>query len=295
MDDELWEHSLGSAMGLSQLDDALEVYWAGHPTTTGSYPQDYDAVGRMFDQRRLTRTFVQLPLSQRGPAPTCLQCGARPRVLDPATASTAQARAALLDLRRDSLCAVCLAKRLLSRTLPDAAFPSTVSLARNRLFRADSLSDRRQRSERDCGGREALLERLVSSAEGSDDLNDGMLALRRSLERLSRYYALVVFDGDRMGECFVACTSAMVLCSTTSAPWEAPSPPLPRALMALPEASAAYSLLRRRRRLCAAAARRPAAVPEGAHGSMERRDRWPGEGHRQRLRSDALGSRERCA
>ena len=83
--DELWEHSWGSAMGLSQLDDALEVYWAGHPDNN-----------RVISPRlRCCRPHVLRAPSDPGPLSsslfrnaagisTCLQCGARPRVLDPA-------------------------------------------------------------------------------------------------------------------------------------------------------------------------------------------------------------------
>ena len=163
------------------LKSALEVYWVAI-VETGDYSTDYKRLTRLFDDRRHTRTFEQLP-----PLPTpvgnrtCSQCGLRPRI-GRGEASHGKA----LFYAKDQLCAVCAAKRAWSGSGPPIGeVPNTHLLSRQRFFRdfpipQDAIKDKVDLplEEISCAG------------------------LREKLGRLSPYWALIVFDGDRMGEWF---------------------------------------------------------------------------------------------
>jgi|CXWL01.1.fsa_nt_gi hypothetical protein len=196
-----------------QLLASLDLYWV-------AVPRDDDlrtslvALQTAFEARRHTRTFSQLP----DPEPAvpsslaCAQCGQRVAIARPA------ARVGDWD-ERDQHCALCAAKRWLGST-NFRGFPSTQRLAHDRLLWDTRVTDAWTElstlgldidhlagSERDDLKTEiteagetqrAALERALTLLWGGDRDRS-----RRGLfSYASPYYALIRFDGDRMGEWF---------------------------------------------------------------------------------------------
>jgi CRISPR-associated protein Cmr2 len=208
----------------AQIADTFETYWVALPEDD-RYENIFARLTELFEARRFTRTFRQLPQDDGPHLKTCVQCGARAVVfsgLPPGRGFEA----------KDHLCAACGAKRLWSYTTFDQGFPSTPALARDRFFRDpgwekirrllnledDDWSDlaaawRHWRDKEDGlnptlpeGPRAESILRLVQHLDGlagqlANHLEDVEAAIAR-YEKQQPYYALLCFDGDRMGQWF---------------------------------------------------------------------------------------------
>jgi CRISPR-associated protein Cmr2 len=219
----------------AQLEQALEIYWVALPLGPDYREAFADLLGA-FENRRWSRTFPQLAGFSAHPTWCCSQCGVRPAVLQPPSAGWPEDRH--FATGRERLCGVCAAKRrrssvgaypsthrlARSRFLRDPSFaPLRAELRRidsgapagasdgegapvaieERLL--DDLDEIRQQIEAgrargvpaaDLAGRGAR--RMAESAYAAPFRSHPELVER--LFRLSPYYALVVCDGDRMGE-----------------------------------------------------------------------------------------------
>lgn len=209
----------GQANG--QLEQTFETYWAAVPLN-GNYEKAYQALTLAFEQRRFTRTFPQLPQDGGPFLRTCGQCGARAQVVQGPVSPWLDAK--------DRLCAPCAAKRVVSydrwRT-----FPSTTELAHDRFFRdprwdpiratlrlpeekwshlaaawamyqarkpGESARVPAEGSGEDVREILAALEELQLQAGDEQEIEKAL----RAYESAGAYYALVCFDGDRMGTWF---------------------------------------------------------------------------------------------
>ncbi|GEM_PF-1639421 len=200
---------------------AFQTFWVAVPEG-GDYAKAIRELQRLYDARRLTRTFPQLPDHAPGGGWTCYQCGVRPAVLDRKRVAEASRKGDGRWSRRDRLCAVCLAKREMAHSRGEP-FPSTLRLARDRLFRMPVRNDLGQCNLSEAHWIELMdrwdvfEERARSERPGSEAADRGgdrgkeslfeafccirnHETLRRRYELLSPYYALVVFDGDEMGK-----------------------------------------------------------------------------------------------
>jgi hypothetical protein len=167
------------------LGAALDVYWVAIEET-GDYTTDFQRLSRLYDDRRHTRTFEQLaPLPTPPGNQTCVQCGLRPAIGQGSASGTG---AGLFSSEKDQLCAVCAAKRIWSASAMIAAVPTTYELARQRICRNPRFREHPR-----------LRECLPLSLE---EIPESAADLRVPLARLSPYWALIVFDGDRMGRWF---------------------------------------------------------------------------------------------
>ncbi len=214
----------------AQVEASVELYWASAPLD-GDYATAFHRVGEAFAARKLTRTFAQLGKLSNARQETCAQCGARVAVVQPA-AGTRPKMPRLSRGRldsRDRLCAVCLGKRLWAFANLGAAYPSTVSLARDRFFRMAAFDGVRRAFQQQGLGEKDKIEVLARwdelaelDAAGGDQAGPGDDGLDRLLEgfrllatggsdfneaveafgKLSPYYAAVVLDGDHMGDWF---------------------------------------------------------------------------------------------
>ena len=216
----------------AQVEAGVELYWAAVPMD-GDYGAAFHRCGKAFAARKLTRTFPQLGPLAKARQETCAQCGARVAVVQPNAGmrpKMPRLSRGRLDAR-DRLCAVCLGKRLWAFEELGPAYPSTVSLARDRFFRMPLFHNLRDSLEYQGLGRDRQLELLARWDElaeldvaggggaGTDALEDDLEKLlqgyrllaqgdgdfRREVEafeKLSPYYAQVVLDGDHMGDWF---------------------------------------------------------------------------------------------
>lgn len=202
----------------AQLDSALEAYWVAAPIESEapeSYAAAFGALAQAFDDRRHTRTFAQIEaLSSDRENWACSQCGARPAVTERRKETAFPVRS-----RGERLCAVCLTKRYWDKSGPhknELRFESTHEVARDRYWRDPGLLSVR-RATKDLEGRflridDADAEELDaeaaaltrSSIEPRNKVDGKTLGkwLREIDDRCSPYYALVAFDGDKMGEWF---------------------------------------------------------------------------------------------
>ncbi len=207
----------------AHLAHTFQTFWVAVPEE-GGFEASFRRLQRLYDARRLTRTFPQLPGHAPAGGWTCYQCGARPAVVDRKRVAAASRKGDGRWSRRDRLCAVCLAKRELAHGRKEP-FPSTLRLARDRLFREpvrdllepygldearwielmdrwDVFEERARTGAPGGGGRETG---NPAGRGGEKGLFEKYLRLRederirRSYGLLSPYYAMVVFDGDRMG------------------------------------------------------------------------------------------------
>jgi CRISPR-associated protein Cmr2 len=184
-----------------QVEDAVEVCWVALPLAGGDYETTFRQVQQLFEERKRSRTFAQLPELPEGcPVWACKLCGKRPALVVRQPRINGIATGLVLDDRAqirlgdDSLCAVCAGKRLWS--FSDAAglggYPSTHRLARGRLWTAR---------------RDPELRALLTEKNEEDELLiDGdqerlEAALGTTWRHLMQpaYYAVVMVDGDRMG------------------------------------------------------------------------------------------------
>lgn len=212
-----------------QLADTFETYWVAVREDSG-YDDAYKQVSSAFEQRRFTRTFKQLAQEDGPHLRTCVQCGARAAVfLDYPHHPAFEPK--------DRMCSVCAAKRLWSWESLRDGFPSTPALARDRFFRDPNWKAARELAQRMgledddwsdlssawCGLREwkrrekkgdppvpagpraGSIRTLVKRLDGAGLTPAEETLLDVAIQACGRkkpYFALLAFDGDRMGEWF---------------------------------------------------------------------------------------------
>jgi CRISPR-associated protein Cmr2 len=201
---------------LQRITDSLEVYWVAVPINDAEPASLKSASSRLFrtyDDRRHTRTFQPVDDPEDEWPWICSLCGIRAAVLKPrGTQSWNDNR--LLN-SREKLCAVCAAKR----ADRGSSIRSTHSLARDRFFRSSAFADVRKKADDKVWSRvlDQLDELAVLAASGNEQESDLDDRFGRSvpaafnelsagdyqkLDKLSPYYAILLYDGDRMGEWF---------------------------------------------------------------------------------------------
>lgn len=205
-------------MELGQLSSTFDTFWIAVECEAAdeNFPKSYSRLSRLFDHRRHTRTFEQLPVfldPARHEHRTCVICGVRAAIFQPKNRSD-----------DDNLCAACVVKRFhpVPRSLI-SELGSTHRLARNRFLHAtrfkslrDDLfghvpkgtnSDQLVGSVLDQLDDPASLKSITLKAENSSVKNaeEMFYPKGRPVEILEEvlglaYYAIVVYDGDKMGK-----------------------------------------------------------------------------------------------
>jgi len=190
----------------NQVESALELYWIA-VAEEPDYISAYRRLARHYDERRHTRTFAGLdPLRSLERPWTCSLCGVRAAIVQPPRMGWPAGVG--FATGREQFCAICVAKRQ-GFSGGRGVFPSTHRLARSRFSRMAVFASLRSKLS------EAQQHRLL------DDLDDWLLPdnaaaargavgdswpltpdVTEALRGLSPYYAILLFDGDRMGRWF---------------------------------------------------------------------------------------------
>ncbi len=194
---------------LAALADTLEVYWVAVPIkdTLASASAE---LFRLYDDRRNSRTFLGSPRTGQEQPWVCSLCGERVALIRPKGKHWPDHR---LFKDGEKLCALCLAKRV----KPGKTIASTHALARDRFFRLRRFAEVSQQPNQQAWSRvldqwddlaklptDARLESVSETlgATAPTTFWSGANAPARSIENLSPYYAILLYDGDRMGEWF---------------------------------------------------------------------------------------------
>ncbi|MBK8233109.1 MAG: hypothetical protein IPK72_21635 [Candidatus Eisenbacteria bacterium] len=211
--------SQADRVALEHLEQAMELWWVATPLPADdprAWAEAYNTLALLALDRRWTRSFSQLtPLP--GGAATCLQCGVRPRLQ---RASVAAAKAYLSE--DEEPCAVCLTRRVASFGSQQDATPSTVLIARAPFQYHQGFARHRAAFEQSQVSDPALkqiLSELISHTVETDEPQVARKLVElarqshpdspaeidravRAITALPPYYAVVMFDGDRIGEWF---------------------------------------------------------------------------------------------
>jgi CRISPR-associated protein Cmr2 len=198
-----------------QIEDALELYWVAVSEEGEDYKATYRALADAHEDRRRTRTFPATTCLGQARPVTCSVCGMRESVLQPRPHEWPKTWT--LVSGRESLCAVCAGKRFWSMsTLPYV--PSTHRFGWDRFFRDEVFTSVRELHAQEDWSRVLedwrVLDNAYPNLEIPDEkgvaitetMREAFQTLRqnekawKALEQSSPYYALVLFDGDRMGE-----------------------------------------------------------------------------------------------
>jgi CRISPR-associated protein Cmr2 len=207
---------------VQQTIDGLEVYWVAVPVA-GPAADASRQLSRMYDSRRHTRTFApSAHYSSDQPPWVCSLCGNRVGRIQPKGKEKWPGNTVLKD--REKLCALCLAKRM------DKAqsIPSTHALARDRFFRCrqfdairgtfndkdswsrvlDQLDDMAEERHVSSRKEQQLQNKLANESRNRfGERATAAFALLTNehldaIAKLPSYYAIILYDGDRMGEWF---------------------------------------------------------------------------------------------
>ncbi len=198
--DKLKETCRGRVSG-EGLAEILDLVWTAVPATE-DYKQGFENLQRLFDQRKLTRTFS--PSAGMDAKERCTVCAKRPAV----EAQDARLSVPMLGAH-ERLCTLCRARRhKFSGKLGDLLeekYPSTAHLAAWR-----PLEDRRQDIAKLAGDADAIVHEVEDYLLGFDvaqaleeRLTGNVVAaeLKRTIAKeASGYYAVIFADGDEMGK-----------------------------------------------------------------------------------------------
>lgn len=225
---------------VQQTIDGLEVYWVAVPVAAGAADASRQ-LSRMYDSRRHTRTFApSVSGNSKQPPWVCSLCGNRVGLIQPKGKEKWPGNAVLKD--REKLCALCLAKRMDKASIPSTHALARDRFFRCRQFDAirrthndddswsrvlDQLDDMTE--ERRAASREEQRTRNEPSQppkgqqdEALQELQSKLADERRNrfgdrataafalltnehldaIAKLPSYYAIILYDGDRMGEWF---------------------------------------------------------------------------------------------
>jgi rubrerythrin len=187
-------------IALSQLDSAFECYWVATPLTEDER-ESYIKVAAAFDSRKHTRTFSALENLREEVEPwSCSLCGVRVALYQGAAS------------KRERLCAVCAAKRAFGMEKLDHP-GSTYSLARARFYRDPAFAQLVKEygvnawedvfdAWEELGDPKIPLYNKKKALLPAFQALTGDNKLYRHYEKLSPYYAVVLFDGDYMSKWF---------------------------------------------------------------------------------------------
>lgn len=198
-----------ACQGLAQT---LELFWVAvpfDPSQPGNASTASAELIRMYDDRRHTRAFIGSAAATDDQPWICSLCGVRVAVVKPRQNGWPENRRLNAHER---LCPLCFAKRTDDQV---NVIRSTHALARDRFFRLRRFKDVRSEAGED-GWRRMLdqFDDLAEGAETADKLESrfGKRAVRafnrlheehiRAIGQLAPYYAILLCDGDRMGEWF---------------------------------------------------------------------------------------------
>lgn len=191
----------------TQIENAFDFLWVAIPASLDSVNPLQELL-RVYDDRKQTRTFSQLePFEKRSPI-ACSLCGVRAAIVQPPPNYESDSH---FLRKRERLCAVCAAKRWHSRP----HIPSTHRIARAPFWTHSDFNDvRRDLGEE--GLKDQEINRLLDVLDEIEDepvrsdpyYRKAVTAYERlkqphrdTWERICRlaYYAIIVFDGDKMG------------------------------------------------------------------------------------------------
>lgn len=158
------------------VDAALEAYWAAVPIKSADERECFQRLLHLFDDRRHTRTFVQIPQFERAEPWTCSLCGQRPAVLQPPRPrgqEQAWPASRVLVRKGEQLCVLCAARRWWSLEKDNVEYvPSTHRLCKSRFLRESRFEELRKEIARKVpadglqgSGCEAVIDHLDDLSE----------------------------------------------------------------------------------------------------------------------------------